>query len=619
MRLILLSLFSLLVFAAEAQPLTAEEATRIAHLLGEKKILGEEGEKYLMRLFSTAPDKHFGGLYMDEEYALMSKEGILWFCYAAFLNELMYRSGANLPNREIQRDQRRLNRMAKKLANDPEAYQQLVNSMSEKEYSSRKRFRGFRIEERIVAEDSLPAGWRVLPLFGANQKLRKGLVHKTRSTIGKTRTRTAKELFEMGLINEVVFREIEGKLADTTITTEDQVFAFGAERTKYYAEYPRLRARQLALLDSLVKHDLLTPANRHAIIESLGDNELRTQFEILEQCNRVILPEPVDTATLIGYYGLLMQKMEKVVPEFKYTNLRVRRDTSHMLFGQHEDIILTFESAGQTYGHRFEYYATPDSTGASEFDQSNRYDFYPAVNVWLADHQSPFRLYQATSRIPQQSLWYTPRSVQSALILLTKEQRSLWDDDDLYFLSRENHDNTFTATKINAAIADFERIGLFTHLSKQQIDSCRNEALLSGWHSWVSLLQLFPDVIHGFGWESEFEHPYARHANAFSRLARGHFEISNASDDYDITGKAQKKVHFSFDFNGKYYSKELSFDDDRQDPEFFDLIRHALTENNVPGAFFYCRSDGELSRYIFLTKDQQEFIQTNYPEILSNE
>ncbi len=622
-RLVLLPLFSILILIAEAQPLTADEATQIARSLGDKKILSDAGVKFLETTLSAEPEQYFRGTHPTEGVALMSKEGILWFCYAAFINEFIYRSGAMLPNRELIRDQRRLTRMARKSADDPEAYQQLTNDISGKEYSlSRKRFKGYLIEERIAAEDSISLKWRVLPLFGSVRQSKRGLVHKSRSTIGKTRTRTAREIFEIGLINERILNEIEAKLADSIITTEDEVFAFAAERAKYYNDYPRQRGLQLAFLDSLVKHDLLTPANRQSLIQSNGDNQLRTQFEILERCNPVVLLEAVHTNSLVENYNVVMQKIEQLIPGFHYSDLRVRRDTITTEFGPEVNTLVTFRLDELTYGHRFEYYVPPrEDPVASVFARINALSFYPAVNSWLSDQGSPFRLYQASEEVVPESRWVSQMryDARSALILLTEEQRRLWNDD-IYFLSRENHQSRITSAKIRAAIDAFERIGLFSHLSKQQIDSCRMEALYSGRHSWTSLLKLFPDVIHIFDWEtSVFKYPYVHHANAFSRIARGHFSISNAKDDFDISGKPKSKVHFSFDFNGKHYSRGLSFDGDWLDPEFLEFIRYALADNNVPGTYFSCYSGGQESGYIFLTRNQEEFIRTNYPEILSTE
>ncbi len=621
MKPLLIFLFCAVPFIATAQPLTHEEATAIAHSLGERRILSDAGTKYLIKKLSDESATY--DPFAEDNYPLRSKEGILRFCHAAFFHEYLYRIGAMLPNRDQKRDQRRLARKARKFRDDPEAYQQLVNSLSEKQYHLPKRFRGYLIEARIRAEDSLPRMWRVLPLFGPGQELRKGLIHATRSTIGKTRTRTAKDLLELELIDQRIWRELNDHLADSSITTEDEVLRFAAERAKYYVDYPVNRNNQLAFLDSLMKHGLLASAQKDALVRSLEDDKLRTQFEILVNCKSVILPEPVGKDSLSEYYSRVLDKVEQIVTGFHYTDLCVVRDTMVTPSGDREDIILSFQANNQTYGHRFEYYASADDDTASfGFTQLNRYDFYPAINSWLADQASPFRLYQATTGTwpdqPEEGD-RKERDVRAALILLTEEQRKLWGDGP-YFLSDEKHNNEFTTGSVNAAIDDFEKIGLFSHLSEREIDSCRNEVLFSNPQSWTAVLTKFRDVVHIFDWETpDLEHPYVQQVNAFSRIARGHFSVSDPTDDFDIRGKRNDKVHLSFHLNGKRYAQELSMNVDWLDWEFLQLIDYALRDNGVPGTFVSCYSNGQVSGYIFLSNDQQVYLRSRYPGILTTE
>ena len=65
----------------------------------------------------------------------------------------------------------------------------------------------------------------------------KDYVHPKRSTIGKTRTRTAQDLLAMGLIAPKVFAKIKEGLDNKEIMVESSVFTEASKWTKYFAEY----------------------------------------------------------------------------------------------------------------------------------------------------------------------------------------------------------------------------------------------------------------------------------------------------------------------------------------------------------------------------------------------
>lgn len=63
----------------------------------------------------------------------------------------------------------------------------------------------------------------------------------------------------------------------------------------------------------------------------------------------------------------------------------------------------------------------------------------------------------------------------------------------------------------------------------------------------------------------------------------------------------------------------LDFNSDWLAPEFLELLKKALKENNVDGDFYYCVDNGQESGYIFLSSKQHEFIQRNYPALLKGD
>jgi hypothetical protein len=259
----------------------------------------------------------------------------------------------------------------------------------------------------------------------------------------------------------------------------------------------------------------------------------------------------------------------------------------------------------------------------STMDQSHDYrsmthsDFYEVINKWLADRNSLDRIYRANS---DNDAWtkfdVTNHGNTFGLIVLSEQQRAYWPDDIL-LLSLENHDNRYNSISLSKAIQSFDSVGLFSHLSSDEKEKANGQQI----YRYSDLLQCFPDVVHVFDMETgNLENPYEELCNAFARISRGTFAPSNIKDDFaENFQNPKKKVIFSFEWKGRKYSKQLANNGDWLDPEFLTLIRQALRENDVDAGFYDCYDGGQETGFIFLTKDQHQFVQKRYPELLQQE
>jgi hypothetical protein len=81
----------------------------------------------------------------------------------------------------------------------------------------------------------------------------------------------------------------------------------------------------------------------------------------------------------------------------------------------------------------------------------------------------------------------------------------------------------------------------------------------------------------------------------------------NIEDDFKTAWKKNRAVNYAFDFNGKNYATKLEMNTDWLDPQFFEIIKNAIRENQVIGEFHYCFADGPYAGYIFLTPEQYRF------------
>ena len=187
MKYLLIFCYIFISLSLSAQTLTREKAIACAEKLYEARLLSERGKQQLIS-------------ELTEKQKIFIKD-ILQFCEAAFWGETYYRTGLtewfrrmyDIPELMVQ-----------------EKLQPGELERREKEYAQfMETFEGWWMEEAIAPEDSTSRfrytsdepGYRVY-----------GLIHPQRSVLGKHRTRTINDLFNVGLIDDRLRREMLGRL-----------------------------------------------------------------------------------------------------------------------------------------------------------------------------------------------------------------------------------------------------------------------------------------------------------------------------------------------------------------------------------------------------------------------
>ncbi len=589
--------------AVNAQQLTNAEAIAFAEKLHHRKILNEAGKKQLLQSIDGSD------IYsIVKEYGKgITKSSILRFCASAFISEKMYRIGYRQPTKkELERKQEKYRKAAEDFKNDPEAYEKWLDEQSAQEV---KQLKPSRIEEKIREEDpQLNYEW-VTPLFGLNVGTQ-SIIDKTRSVFGKTRSRTAKDLYEIGLINERVYTEIKKHLADSTISDEGEVCLLSSEKLRYYEDYPRLRDQQLQFIDSLAMTDAMSNEKATSLKSSLKDFQLYEFKEIVSNCKRSLMIQQRSNEKLTERYRRLLDTLQTIIPDLSIKELKVSIDSTPGLYGDVYNFETTFRANGRRYGSSLQIDYLPDSLGVSfqALMSEAAIDFHSGVNRWLCDQNSLFRV-------------YVPYNTGNDIVLmsLTKQQAALWQhQDNMAYFDFEDHSNTFNSIAIEKAIADFESIGLFKHLSRAQIDSGVMNTENRKIRSHINILTSFRHVTLTFDWESgNLENPYEELTLKMAAMSRGEFTPTNVTDDFEENAfKPGAVIHYSFDFNGKHYSADLSADDDWLAPQFFELIQTALKENHAQGQFYQCIDNGQEAGYIYLNKVQRDFLAQHYQELI---
>ena len=174
----------------------------------------------------------------------------------------------------------------------------------------------------------------------------------------------------------------------------------------------------------------------------------------------------------------------------------------------------------------------------------------------------------------------------------------------------EERKTYLTTNQISEAIIGWERSGILKHLTTEQIEIAKKQALESDNKNLNDALYYFPNVIYSFDLElANLNDPYAELVKEFSRISHG---IFNPTDIYDNFSKPlNNKVTVSFTLNKHIYSKDFKIENDWIDTEIFDFVKQKITENVLPGQFYELYEGGQGANIIFLSVDQYKYLKRN--------
>ena len=568
---LILTIHLLMPLPMVAQEITFREVEQYADRLVEKEILTNHGREVLLRELregKVETEFHSAVTRISHTYSTLRKETILQFCASAFLGEMTDRMFQN-PN----------------------------------------------VEKEIEPEDSVVAHARTF-YAGLGRGGYTKCISSKRSTIGLTRTRTLNDIKQVGLISDRVYQECQQKLQDKSIVDEPSLLAAMVERTVYYTHYEANKNEQIVYIANLVSAAILTKEEQAAILNSYKPFELKTIPDILSHSARYLV---VDLSAVEAQpektYPVIFDSIRELLPNFHFSDLKLDLIENKDGGLIRQDIKIAFKIDSVVYSNIvFHNYRReiPDPKRnhlPSKVDQG----FNKGVNKWLTDIGSPYRLFTVSLPIEGES----PYGDTRVGLLLLKNGQAKTITTDGYLLSRESFDSLLSRKNIRRMIVDLSSQGLFSHLSKSEIDSALNLIGTADISSIVGVLAQFPKTLVVFDWESaNLENPYQELTTRFGEISRGKFQPTRIMDEFEKGFKGEKTVKFSFDFDGIEYESELPFNGDWLDPHFMEMIRQALKEKKVDGDYYQCVFNGQEGGYVFLSKAQYAYIQEKYPNLL---
>lgn len=476
-----------------------------------------------------------------------------------------------------------------------------------------------KIEKKIKQEDPLlKFSFSHGGLFGSPDKDYKSLIHPKRSVMGATRTRTLEELKNLQLISDFTYKETKAKLTDSTVRNEVDLLMLVKSKEEYFVNYQEYKAEELSFARDLVSQELISYSVYQKIRNNYIDLELKGKPEILscsQKCKIVDLHSIEPNPDSI--YTYLFKEIESLITDFRYSDLKVKLieiDEDSDLIEQRLEI--SFSIKGKTYKNEFfhDFKRVRNFKKHHKNDESNKIssNFHKGINKYLRDIEANYRLH--TINIKDNRSVYGQEKI--GLIVLNEKQFNFLNTES-YFLSDESYDNRFNSKGVDKIIKDFKSTGLFSHLSEEDIAMAKTKIESKEVIDFNDILFEYPHTIVAFDWETgNLTNPYHELTLAFSKASRNAFTPTEIKDDFEVALEKQRKVNYSFMFNDKVYSAILDMQDDWLDPKFMELIEKAMKENNVNGQFYFCYDNGQETGFIFLDKEQYEFINENYSDLI---
>jgi len=326
--------------------------------------------------------------------------------------------------------------------------------------------------------------------------------------------------------------------------------------------------------------------------------QLNDYFKLDKTFDRTKYPK--DSTSWIEPY---LRKMSSILPELNFSNFSyiIEPDSSSefKLLDQVK-IKVNLTCNGRIYKYSSKADRFKDKQGKLRI-MGIGFDFmYRIFNKVLADQHSSLRLH---------SISYSHAGKEEnhlnhfAVIALTDTQTRVFIDRPYLtymLLSLENYDNNFTSGRIDSAIAEWQRMGLFAHLSQMGIDKGIDNTKTADRYSINLLLENFPKVVCSLHPGVIMnKHPYADFLKRLAAITHGEFKPTKITEH-----KVKGGTKLQYASNGKVHSRIFKWQILELDPKFYSFLKHLSRENNLSGDFYWLT---DAFGVIYLTKQQYTY------------
>lgn len=435
------------------------------------------------------------------------------------------------------------------------------------------------------------------------------LIGATMSAFGGTRTRLLDRLQAVGLIDQSLANKITAELKSGTIKSEADLLEFAALETELTTMYPRTvssinklakRLTDVAYFSDTALADFL-PAREPYV--AAGDLLIRGKRAVTFRFADL----PMDD---VAAYQALFTALDEASDLIDLRDLKVNAEKFPLPnapeYGKRK-VTVSFTGGGRSYQRQ-----TTDDYWPREDDQGFQHiyiqqDMLNAINLYLADNNSDYRLQYATLVDAPPG---TPDE-RFALVFMTEQELDIWRSVEyMDFVEWVDFNNQLTTDRREALFTELANNGLLVHISEGDLPAVRTQFLNAPATTAGELLVTIPDLLYYFEGEMYgLESPYRDLTKELAGLSRGYFQPTNVIDKFAVDFEAENETTtFGFTYRGKTYSAELPIRRDWYAPGTIDLINEAVQAHHE-AKFYY------VDTYLaFLTNNQFIYLKSRFPE-----
>lgn len=375
---------------------------------------------------------------------------------------------------------------------------------------------------------------------------------------------------------------------------------------------------QKEFADKLFSNKVVSDKAYPKLLVDIKNNQVKDPLDFLIYCDKattVYLNRYSDKPE--DYLEQIHKDVSKLLPDLVFTDFKFQIVLDSSISDNDSKFykfVISLKSNGKAYKQKSSYHLYSVSKNEYFGNKIDQQEFYKIFNKILSDSQSPYRLHEVKAYQQNAVDWD-----KFGIIALTKEQADMFHGGGVFFMpSYESYKNTLTSKRIDTAISEYEKIGLLSHLSSEQIRHAIDKASQQENRNLNEVLQCFPNTILYFDTElGNLQDPYAKLLKELSKISQGAFKPAKIADHF--AKPTNKKALVKFAIGGKEYAKQLQIEDDWIDPDFFDLVRQSVTDNKLNGQFYNLYTGGQEASIIYLTKRQYDYLRANRLLVFADE
>jgi hypothetical protein len=403
-----------------------------------------------------------------------------------------------------------------------------------------------------------------------------------------------------GLLAQSHYENYAQKIDGASFIHELQLLSTLAPEVAY-AEW--LKSDNLLLFaDSLSYYKVLSDNRHNELNRDIQAGKIVSHYQLIDYCNHAVFVDlgayPNDPAI---YLEQVHRAVSTLLPELSFSDFEyvIEKDTAQSSPDYVSYVITRIHCNGKIYQHK-SFISTEDIKAHGYLGKIDHDEFYQLFNKVLSDLQSPHRLHLIKQYESNNYRYF-------GIIALKQEQTEMFGRHYSYLrISDESYDNALTSAQIQEAISAYQKIGVFNHLTQEQIISATEKVAQQNNNGLNDVLSCFPSVIYWFDTElGNLEDPYRKLLEAFREISHGVFNPQSISDNFNLD---HEKVTVKFSLAGEEYSRTLKIDGDWVDPDFFVFVDEVVKASHLEGKFYNLPGDGQVASIIFLTDDQYRLI-----------